>query len=345
MNPRDPGTLALVAAGGALAYLALRSRRRSEAYDFRDRRVVITGGSRGLGLLLARQLTAEGARVALLARDRDGLARAAEELRESGGEVMDVACDVRSQTEVQEAVTRVADRWGGVDALFNVAGVIQVGPLEHMDLMDFEQSLGVHLWGALYAVLAVVPHMRRQGSGRIVNVASIGGKIAVPHLLPYSVGKFALVGLSEGLRHELLPFGIRVTTVCPGLMRTGSHVQALFKGQHEREFAWFSLLSAVPAVSMDASRAARQIVEACRRGDPELIVTRQARLAVMAEGLFPTLVSEALSLAARVLPGPDVPEGEEMRTGWHSRPGWLLSALTVLADRATRRNNEVPREA
>ena len=88
--------------------------------------------------------------------------------------------------------------------------------------------------------------MRRRRCGRIVNIASIGGLIAVPHLAPYSVSKFALVGYSDALRAELAKDGIRVTTVCPGLMRTGSAGHALVKGHHQAEFAWFGALSSLP---------------------------------------------------------------------------------------------------
>jgi NAD(P)-dependent dehydrogenase (short-subunit alcohol dehydrogenase family) len=340
----DGRKLALAALGGALALTAL-SARRSRRYDFAGRSVVITGGSRGLGLLLARRFAEEGARLTLLARDPAELARAAGELRENGATVTTSVCDVRDQGDVERAVREVVERHGGVDVLVNNAGIIQVGPFDHMDLSDFEQSLGVHFWGPLHAVRAVLPHMRRRRSGRIVNIASIGGKIAVPHLLPYTASKFALVGLSEGLRHELLRDRIYVTTVCPGLMRTGSHVRAFFKGQREKEFGWFALMASSPITSIDGARAARQIVEACRRGDAELIITTQARLAVAANGLVPGLVSEVLSLALMLLPGPRDADGEENRPGWQSRPGWLIPLLTFLADRATRRNNEEPMPA
>lgn len=100
--------------------------------------------------------------------------------------------------------------------------------------------------------------MRARRRGRIVNITSIGGKVGMPHLLPYTCAKFATVGLSEGLRAELGREGIRVTTIVPGLMRTGSHLKAMFRGQHEQEFTWFSLGASLPLVSMGAERAARQ---------------------------------------------------------------------------------------
>ena len=127
--------------------------------------------------------------------------------------------------------------------------MIQVGPLEEMTVEDYEESMKVHFWAPFYLVEAVLPGMRQRQRGRIVNIASIGGKISVPHLLPYSASKFALVGFSEGLRAELAADRIYVTTACPGLMRTGSHVHATFKGQHKKEYTWFSIANASPLLS------------------------------------------------------------------------------------------------
>jgi NAD(P)-dependent dehydrogenase (short-subunit alcohol dehydrogenase family) len=329
--------LAFAAAALAGTAIALRSRPR---YRFGGRSVVITGGSRGLGLVLARALAREGARLSLIARDRRALEDAALELRGMGADVLAVACDVSSRVDVEHAIEEVVQRYGAVDVLINDAGVIQVGPIENMSLTDFQQALDVHLWGAVYTIWAALPQMRRQGGGRIVNIASIGGKIAVPHLLPYTVSKFAVVGLSEGLRHELRKDNIKVTTVCPGLMRTGSHVRALLKGQHENEYGWFAVLSSSRLTSMDADRAAAQILDACRRGDAELIVTTQARLAVLLNGLMPNVVSGALSLVGRLLPGPTNGHGHEARSALASRPGWTRP-FTRLSDRAARRNREI----
>ena len=139
--------------------------------------------------------------------------------------------------DAERAVERVVSRHGAIDVLVNNAGIITVGPLEHASIEDFEESMAVHFWGPLHTMRAAIPHMRRQGGGRIVNISSIGGKVGVPHLAPYCASKFALVGLSEGFRAELLRYGLYVTTVCPGLMRTGSARHAVVKGQHLLEFA------------------------------------------------------------------------------------------------------------
>src|SRR5204863_2185868 len=161
---------------------------------------------------------------------------------------------------------------GAIDVLVDNAGIIQVGPLETMTQEDFRRAMNTHFWGPLNTTLAVLPEMRRRKTGRIVNISSIGGKISIPHLVPYSASKFALVGLSEGLRAELAKDGISVTTVCPGLMTTGSPRNAFFKGQNQAEYAWFSISDALPGVAMNAEAAARAIIRACKRGDAEIVL-------------------------------------------------------------------------
>jgi NAD(P)-dependent dehydrogenase (short-subunit alcohol dehydrogenase family) len=345
--------LATAAAAGLGAAFALRALAgQARQFNFTGSAVVITGGSRGLGLAVARALAAEGARLALLAEDPGELSRAEIELSAAGAEVYTLPCDIRDQSAVQSAIDRVARRYGSVDVLINNAGIIQVGPIEHMRLEDFEDAMGVHLWGPLYAILAALPYMRRHGGGRIVNISSVGGKIAVPHLVPYSTSKFALVGLSDGLRAELAKDGIRVTTVCPGLMRTGSHANAFFKGRHRAEYTWFAILDALPVTSTDVRSAARQIVESCRAGAPELIITPQARLAIKLQALFPNLTAHLLNLVGRLLPRPLLQAGAgqayfspEAWTGWDSTSTLAPSVLTLLADRATVANNEVTGKA
>src|SRR5439155_26253999 len=143
---------------------------------------------------------------------------------------------------------------------------------------DYQESMDVHFWGPLHAMNAVLPLMRARGGGRIVNISSIGGKVGVPHLAPYCASKFALVGLSESAAAELRKDNIYLTTVCPGLMRTGSARNALFKGRNEQEYTWFTLSGSLPGMSQCAERAARRIVNACRWGEPELITSLPAAL-------------------------------------------------------------------
>jgi NAD(P)-dependent dehydrogenase (short-subunit alcohol dehydrogenase family) len=330
-----------IAAGLGAALVARRLMRARHAIDFDGRVVVITGGSRGLGLVMARMFVDEGARVVLLARDLGELARASDDLESRGGEVMTIRCDVRRRAEVRAAIDQVIELWHAVDVLINNAGIIQVGPLEHMGHEDFENAMATHFWGPLHLILEVVPIMRHRGFGRIVNITSIGGKIAVPHLAPYCASKFALVGLSDAVRAELDQFGIRVTTVAPGLMRTGSPVNAQFKGQHEVEYAWFKTASSIPGLTIAAERAARKIIEACRYGDAHLTITPQAKVAAVANVAAPTSVSGALALVARLLPGANGSQGNAIKKGRESESAWTPSLVTKLTDRAAVANNEI----
>jgi short-subunit dehydrogenase len=337
-QPLSRALIAATATAAAAAYLARAQRR----IAFAGKSVVISGGSRGLGLELARGFAAEGADLVLLARDEDSLARAALELRRFGARVMTVICDVTDRARVRQAVASIYETNGRIDVLVNNAGTIQVGPIENMKLEDYQNALGVHFWGPLYLMEEVIPRMKARGHGRIVNIASIGGKVAVPHLSPYVASKFALVGLSEGLRAELLKDGIYVTTVCPGLMRTGSHLNAYFKGQRKKEFALFAIANASPLFSTAADAAARKIIEACRYGRAEIVITPQARALQMVHGLFPGLVSEIFALVNYLLPKPAGREGDATRLGRESRSPIAASALTRRADHAAARNNELP---
>ena len=342
---RGPSLDLLAAAGLVLGGVAIaRAARQRRRIDFAGKVAVITGGSRGLGLVLARELVLEGAKVAICARDPMELARAVDQLEALGADVLALTCDVTRAEEVEEAFAQVRERLGPIDILINNAGVIQVGPLEAMTPEDYEVALRVHFWGPLHTTLAVLPEMRRRKAGRIVNIASVGGKISVPHLLPYSASKFALVGFSEGLRSALVADRVFVTTVCPGLMRTGSPPNASFKGKHRREYAWFSISDSLPVLSMDATLAARRILEACRFGDAELVMPASTAAVVALNALFPGVGSAVLGVVDRLLPGPGG-IGTATRPGTESESLWSPSALTRLSQKAAADNNELARRA
>lgn len=249
--------------------------------------------------------------------------------------------DVAVQKDAEGAVRAAVQRFGRLDVLINNAGIIQVGPLQHMQLADFTAAIGVHFFGPLYTMMAALPHMRSQGGGRILNIASIGGKIPMPQLAPYCASKFALVGLSSGLRGELRADNIVVTTVCPWLMRTGSHFNALFKGKHKQTFAEFAIADALPGFSVSAERAAQQILHACQKGRAELIIAPHARLLTKLSVLWPEAFAAALTLMGKLMPGPIDRSGDLPHTGWESQTAWAPSLLTRLADQATVRNNEL----
>jgi short-subunit dehydrogenase len=302
--------------------------------------VFISGGSRGLGLVLARDFARRGARVAISARDPEELASAASQLKEITDQILPIEADMTMREEAETALARVAETFGPIDVLVNNAGTIVVGPLETMTIDDYRNSINTHFWAPYFATMAVLPGMQKRQRGRIVNISSIGGKLAVPHLVPYSVGKFALTGFSDGLRSELRKDNIYVTTVCPGLMRTGSPRNAFFKGNNESEYAWFSIADALPVLSMNAERAARRIVDACLTGRAELVLSLPAKLAVKFNGIFPGTTNNLLQLMARLLPGPSG-IGTEARAGWQSFSPISPSWLTALNEQASEQNNQI----
>lgn len=327
-------------AGYATLQVARHIVRTNRNFDWRFKRVIITGGSRGLGLVIARQLVDQGARLTICSRDESDLEVAAEELRQRGGEVLAVPCDVREREQVESLVDRVVNQFDGVDVLINVAGIMTVGPLDSMTMDDFTDSMNTNCWGALHMSRAVLPFMRVQGWGRIVNIASIGGKRSVPHMLPYAASKFALVGLSNGMRAELKQENIFVTTACPGLMRTGSPRNANFKSQHRQEYAWFSIGDSLPLLSMDAETAAKQILVACQQGRGEVLIHRPLNVGVALQQMFPEITREILSLAATVLPKMGG-IGRDTAKGYESQSAWSPSFLTTLTQRAAAANNEL----
>lgn len=309
--------------------------------------MLITGGSRGLGLLMAARLLDEGARVTIAARDGAELERAKARLPNKYGELTCVVRDVSDRADAEAMVHDVVARTGRIDVLINNAGVIKVGPLAHMNVADFEEAMSVHFWGPLHAMLTALPVMQRQRFGRIVNVASIGGQVAIPHLTPYCASKFALVGLSDSIRAEVARDGIYVTTVAPGLMRTGSPFNAWFKGHHRAEFTWFTILDSLPALSVSAEAAAESIIEACRHGDAYRAVGWPAKVGAVVNAVLPNVVATTTALV-NTLALPDRVTGEggaaadAAHSGWQSLSSWAPSSLTRTTERAARDNNEVP---
>lgn len=332
---RASAPAALVA--GALMYAGWQALRRAREADIHGQVALVTGGSRGLGLLIASELLEAGCRVAVCARDGSELDAAQEQLERRGGPVMAIACDVSDPIQVRNMIEQIEAELGPVALLVNNASIIQVGPLEAMTLNDFREAMEVNFWGVVNTTLAVLPSMRRRRAGRLVNITSIGGKVAIPHLLPYDCAKFAAVGFSEGLRAELARYGISVTTVVPGLMRTGSPVNAFFKGEVDREFAWFSLGDATPVSAMSARRAARQIVSAARRGAAEVTLSWQAKALRVTHDLFPGATTRLLGVVNRALPSgvrTDRVRGMEIATPVSPSPA------TAMMNRAARRNNQ-----
>ncbi|WP_126628493.1 SDR family NAD(P)-dependent oxidoreductase [Dictyobacter alpinus] len=329
----------VVGAGVAREFL-----QRRHLIDLHGKVVLVTGGSRGLGLAIAEEFAHEGARLVLCARDGQELDQARKQIASLGAEVFTVTCDVSNPQEVERTIEQATAQFGGIDVLVNNAGIISAGPWQTLTREDFKNSMDTMFWGTYNMTMAVLPQMRARQSGRIVNIASVGGRVSVPHLLAYSSAKFAIVGFSEGLQAELAQDGVRVTTVIPGLMRTGSQVNTVMKGEsHETEYTLFTLLDTLPPFSTSARHAAKKIVQATRKGSREIIITLPAQILARLNGAFPELVSGIMSISTRFLPKGDG-KGNTAYTGRESENIITRSFLTGLGQQASRDYNENPND-
>jgi short-subunit dehydrogenase len=342
------GTAAGLGAALAGRHLYARlQRRRSRAWfgrgfsseDLRGQTVLITGSSRGLGLALAEEFAREGCNLVLCARNERELSRARQRVEALGAEVCAVTCDVSQPKQVDHLISVARRHFGRVDILVNNAGTISVGPLESHTLDDFHEAMDAIFWGTVHPTLAVVPAMIERGRGHIVNITSIGGRVSLPHVLPYSSAKFATVGFSEGLHAELRRFGVHVLTVVPGLMRTGSHLNAHFKGDHQGEYGWFAVSATNPLLSISAERAARKILEATRHNRADVVLGWQAKALAHAHHTSPGLTAEALGLLNLLLPRAHG-ESRLKKKGHESESQLTRSALTTLGRRAALRYNQ-----
>lgn len=305
---------------------------------------LVAGASRGLGLLISAELLRRGFRVHGCSHDEAAISRAAAQLPSGfSGHVV----DVRDPAAVAALVNEVHAEEGRLDVALHVAGIIQVVPLTSVTLGHFRDSVDTMLWGPIHLSLAVLPHMRQAGSGRIGIISSVGGLVSVPRLLPYSVAKFGAVGLAEGLAAELAGTGVTVTSVTPGLMRTGGHLAARFAGDATKDYAWFAPGASLPGLSVGGDRAARRIVNAVLAGRPTLDLTPLTMIGRRVHGVAPTTTVRLMGVAARLLP--DGPErdpldrsapsvsGASVRARLGSR---LVNGLAVLGDRMAERANQ-----
>ena len=312
---------------------------RRKFIELQGKVVLLTGGSRGFGLAMAEEFAQEGTKLVICSREGDELERAQSKLRELGADVLTVECDVTKPEEVQQLITQATAHFGHIDILVNNAGIISAGPWHTLTRSDFEESMNIIFWGTYNTTMAILPQMRTRGNGRIVNIASVGGRASVPHLLSYASAKFAVVGLSEGLHAELAQEGIDVITVSPGLMRTGSQVNAVTKGdKNKEEYTLFALIDTLPGSSISVQRAAKQVVRATKRGDTELTITVPAQILARLHGAFPGLITDILTISTRFLPKG---EGTARHLGRESETPISQSFLTTLGQKASQEYNEL----
>ncbi len=187
---------------------------------FRDKAVVITGASSGIGEDAALGFARQGARVVLLARRKSMLDNLAGKINAEGGRALAIPCDVTKRSDVDAAIEQAVRSFNRLDILVNSAGILIPAEVEKIKLADLERMMSVNVYGALNAIQAAMPAMRKQGSGNIVNIASLAGRRGMSPTGGYAASKFAMVGLTEALRVETFGTGIRVSLVMPGVIDT-----------------------------------------------------------------------------------------------------------------------------
>ncbi len=338
MNTLSRSALWAAASTGLLLGLraAIRYKRK---FNYQNKVVFVTGGARGLGLEMARLLGAEGAKLAICSRNAEQLEKARKELEALGVPVLSLTCDVKEQKEVASAIEAIQQHYGRIDVLINNAGFISVGPLENMTTHEFEEAMRTHFWGPLYAMQAVLPLMKKQGQGRIINVSSVAGIASLPHMVPYSTSKAALINLSEGYREEYIKHKIYITLAIPGLVRTGAHENAAIKGKQEQEFTWFSVLDANRLTSASAKKVAKQILEGGRYGVSRVIMPIHANLFSVLQGVAPGLTTDFLSLINSLLPKAASEDTGRLK-GYNINDEHIPNVLTKAGDNAAQKNNE-----
>lgn len=338
-SSRKSNSLKLIAAAATIAVTGAKVYREITRYSLRNKVVLVTGGARGLGLELCRVLGKRGAQLAICSRTEEQLQNARIELQNLGIEVMTRHADVADKDQVREMIDEIIRHYGRLDVLVNNAGIVQVGPALDMSVEDYEKIMKINFFGPLYTTYAALPHFLKQRSGKIVNISSVGGKVAVPHLLPYSASKFALTGFSEGLHAELKKENIDVLTVIPHLMTTGSPRNITVKGDHESEYAWFKIADSSPLLSQEAELSAEKIVKSIEYGDSETALALPAKLASIAEGFAPGWVTALMSVANRLLP--DATLSTESKKGFEVESKKSQGRISAYSDRAAVRNNEI----
>ena len=262
---------------------------------FFDKSVVVTGASSGIGHDVALAFGEQGAQVALLARRRVQLEELADKINKAGGKALALDCDVTDRARVFWAIEQVKEAFGKVDILINSAGLLIAETVEEMRPEDLEKMMAVNVFGALNAMQAVLPVMRKAKSGNIVNISSLAGRRGVSPLGGYSSTKFALVGMTEALRVELFNTGIKVSLVMPGVIDTPMARNAL---KHRRSLKNVSAMMAMPARWVTWA-----VLAAAAFGLTEVDVPPGAAVAEKLASLFPGVTDALLSVGTRVMQG------------------------------------------
>lgn len=251
--------------------------------DFKNKIVVITGASSGIGRETAKQFAKNGANVVLVARRQKNLENLEIELKKFNIQTLVCPCDVSVKDQVKKMAKSVFEKFQRIDVLVNNAGFAILGPVNDLSIEEIESQMSTNYFGMVYCIKEFLPKMIEQKSGHVVNVASVAGSMGLPGIAPYCASKSAMLGFSEGLKHELSGTGIGVTVVSPIMVRTDFFAHPSFEKMPKYS-----------PTSLNAKTVAKTILKAANSPRLEIIVPAVVRLAVWAKQTLPYFINPVL---------------------------------------------------
>jgi short-subunit dehydrogenase len=254
--------------------------------DFKDKVVLITGASSGIGRASAIQFAKKGAVIILIARNKDKLVQTDKDLKKFNVSTFVCECDVSDKTQVEKMSKIVLEKYGSIDILVNNAGFAIYGSVSNLTIEEIESQMATNYFGMIYCIKNFLPSMIKKKMGHIVNVASVAGSFGLPGIASYCASKFAILGFSEGLKHELKGTGIGVTVVSPIMVRTNFF-----------DHSSFEKMPKYSPTSLNAETVANAILKASNSPRLEIIVPSVVRVVVWMKSTFPYLINPILGSA------------------------------------------------
>lgn len=251
--------------------------------NFKNKVVLITGGSSGIGRASAEQFAKNGATLILVARNQTKLDQTANDLKKFNVPILTFECDVSKKSQVEKMAKTILNKFDSVDVLVNNAGFAIYGPVSKLSIEEIESQMATNYFGMIYCVKNFLPSMISKKSGHIVNVASVAGSFGLPGIASYCASKFAMLGFSEGLKHELKGTGVGITVVSPIMVRTNFF-----------DHPSFEKMPKYSPTSLSPETVAKAILRASNSPRLEIIVPSFVRGAVWMKETFPYLINPIL---------------------------------------------------